>query len=54
MMGVATVAVIVLYGIRVLHPASWLVQCNPVLRPEHGSFDLFEPSSRREAVVTVL
>jgi hypothetical protein len=45
---------IILYRIRVLHPANWLVQCSPVLRPEHGSFDLFEPSSRREAAVTVL
>jgi hypothetical protein len=45
---------IILYRIRMLHPAGWLVQCNPVLRPEHGSFDLFEPSPRREAAVTVL
>jgi hypothetical protein len=45
---------ILLYRIRVLYPANWWVQCNPVLRPEHGSFDLFEPSPRREAAVTVL
>lgn len=45
---------IILYGIRVLHPVGWLVQCSPVLHPKHGSFDLFEPSPRREAAVTVL
>ena len=45
---------IILSGIRVLHPVGWLVQCSPVLHPKHGSFDLFEPSPRREAAVTVL
>ena len=50
----STLQEIILYRIRVLYPANWLVQCNPVLHPEHGSFDLFEPSPRREAAVTVL
>lgn len=43
-----------IYRIRVLHPIDWLVQFNPVLHPQHGSFDLFEPSERREAAVTIL